>query len=42
VTVILLMERANDRNCKHANPTYYAVIFTSHRTEGDKGYGDTG
>ena len=21
------------------NPPYYAVIFTSHRTEGDKGYG---
>ncbi len=21
------------------NPPYYAVIFTSHRTDGDKGYG---
>jgi heme-degrading monooxygenase HmoA len=23
-----------------SKPPYYAVIFTSHRTEGDKGYGE--
>lgn len=25
---------------KTPEPPYYAVIFTSHRTEGDNGYGD--
>ena len=25
---------------KTPNPPYYAVIFTSHRTEGDNGYGE--
>ena len=25
---------------KTPKPPYYAVIFTSHRTEGDKGYGE--
>ena len=25
---------------KTPQPPYYAVIFTSHRTEGDKGYGE--
>lgn len=25
---------------KTPEPPYYAVIFSSHRTEGDKGYGD--
>lgn len=27
---------------KTPEPPYYAVIFTSHRTEGDNGYGITG
>ncbi|MCP4403930.1 MAG: antibiotic biosynthesis monooxygenase [bacterium] len=26
---------------KTPEPPYYAVIFTSHRTEGDNGYGET-
>jgi len=25
---------------KNPEPPYYAVIFTSHRTEGDNGYGE--